>query len=137
MSCVNHIDSHILLIIQLCRKQGQYGKDNLTCQGTFFSNQQLQCHTDYGNPVDLCYYIIIKLPYCLKLRLVSYKRQVSISGLGIAHYNIVKHIVQCFMCHQLPLEFIASITDYKQHAFLSIISVMSRLVAWLKIAGKK
>ena len=32
------------------------------------------------------------LPYCLKLRPVSYKCQVSISGLGIAHYNIINHI---------------------------------------------
>ena len=35
----------------------------------------------------------IEIPYCIKLRLVSYKRQVSISALGIAHYNTIKHIV--------------------------------------------
>ena len=32
------------------------------------------------------------LLYCLKLRLVSYKCQVSISGLGIAHHNIINRI---------------------------------------------
>ena len=63
------------------------------------------------------------IPYCLKLRPILYKSRIFISGLGIAHYNIIKHIVQHFMCHQLPLEFIASITDYKQHVFLSIIKM--------------
>ena len=67
--------------------------------------------------------ILSYIPYCFKLRPVPYKHQVLISGLGIAHYNIIKCIVQCFMCHQLPLEFIASITDYKQHVFLLIINI--------------
>ena len=34
----------------------------------------------------------IYIPYCLKLRPVSYKRWVSISDLGIACYNIINHI---------------------------------------------
>ena len=30
------------------------------------------------------------IPYCLKLWPISYKRRVSISGLGIARYNTIK-----------------------------------------------
>ena len=37
------------------------------------------------------------------------------------------------MCHQLPLEFIDRITDYKRHMFLLIINVLSHLVAWLRL----
>ena len=32
------------------------------------------------------------VPYSLKLRPVSYKRRVSINGLGIARYNIINRI---------------------------------------------
>ena len=40
----------------------------------------------------ICMSVCMYVPYCLKLRPVSYKRQVSISGLGIARYNIINHI---------------------------------------------
>ena len=36
---------------------------------------------------------LLCIPYCLKLRPVLYKHRVSISDLGITHYNIIKHIV--------------------------------------------
>ena len=66
-----------------------------------------------------------QLLYCLKLWPISYKRRVSISGLGImiVCYNIITRIVYHFTCHQLPLEFIAGITDYKQLILLPIIIV--------------
>ena len=70
----------------------------------------------------------IAIPYCLKLWLISYKHQVLFSGRGIARYNIIKHQIQCFTHHQFPSEFIASITDYKQHVDLLLINAC--LIQW-------
>ena len=83
-------------------KQSKYSNCAVSLLNYLEKNQEMHFH-------HCCQTYLL---YCLKLRPLSYKHRVLCSGLGIAHYNIIESIIQRFTCQQLPLEFIASITDY-------------------------
>ena len=61
---------------------------------TYVYNAHMHTHI---HTYIVCMYVrmsvCIYIPYCLKLRPVSYKCRVSISGLGIVRYNIIKQIM--------------------------------------------
>ena len=80
-------------------------------------------HVDFISMFDHLYNIWYSIPYCLKLWPVSFKCWVSFSDCSIECNKIRNKMHSIVLtCHQFPSEFIASITDYKQHLNLLLIN---------------